>query len=59
MHDRGDPDDKILAVPVHDPYYEEFFAIADIPQHVLREIEYFFCNVQNARRQNGRDQGMG
>jgi len=42
MLDRGQPDDKILGVPLHDPYYEEFFDIADIPQHVLKEVEHFF-----------------
>jgi inorganic pyrophosphatase len=42
MLDRGEPDDKILSVPLHDPYYEEFFDIADIPQHVLKEVEHFF-----------------
>ena len=42
MLDRGEPDDKILAVPLNDPYYHEFFDIADIPQHLLKEIEHFF-----------------
>jgi inorganic pyrophosphatase len=42
MSDRGEPDDKILAAPLKDPYYEEFFDIADIPQHLLKEIEHFF-----------------
>ena len=42
MLDRGEPDDKILAVPLHDPYHEEWFDIADIPQHVLKEVEHFF-----------------
>jgi len=42
MTDRGEPDDKVLAVPLRDPYYEEFFDIADIPQHLLKEIEHFF-----------------
>jgi inorganic pyrophosphatase len=42
MRDRGEPDDKIIAVPVHDPHQMEFFDIADIPRHMLREIEYFF-----------------
>jgi inorganic pyrophosphatase len=40
--DRGEPDDKILAVPCHDPFYGEYFDIADIPQHYLREVEHFF-----------------
>ena len=39
MLDRGEPDDKILARRrCHDPYYEEFFDIADIPRHVLKEV---------------------
>ncbi len=42
MLDRGDPDDKILAVPWHDPRYEEYYDIADFPQHYLKEIEHFF-----------------
>jgi inorganic pyrophosphatase len=42
MLDRGEPDDKILAAPLRDPYYEEFFDIADIPRHLLKEVEYFF-----------------
>jgi inorganic pyrophosphatase len=42
MLDRGEPDDKILAVPSHDPFHEEFFDIADLPQHYLKEVEHFF-----------------
>jgi inorganic pyrophosphatase len=42
MLDRGEPDDKILAVPTNDPYYGEYFDIADIPQHYLKEVEHFF-----------------
>ncbi len=42
MLDRGDPDDKVLAVPSNDPFYGEYFDIADIPQHYLKEVEHFF-----------------
>ncbi len=42
MLDKGEPDDKILAVPAHDPHSEEFFDIADIAQHLLKEVEHFF-----------------
>ncbi len=42
MLDRGEPDDKILGVPLHDPYHQEYFDIADIPQHMLKEVEHFF-----------------
>ncbi len=40
--DRGEPDDKILAVPSHDPLHREYFDIADLPNHYLAEIEHFF-----------------
>jgi inorganic pyrophosphatase len=46
MRDHGQPDDKILAVPLRDPYYEEYFDIADLPQHLLREIDYFFSTYK-------------
>jgi inorganic pyrophosphatase len=42
MLDRGEPDDKVLAVPANDPFYSEYFDIADIPQHYLKEVEHFF-----------------
>ena len=42
MLDRGEPDDKILSVPVNDPFHGEYFDIADMPQHYLAEIEHFF-----------------
>lgn len=40
--DRGEPDDKILGVPWHDPRYEEYYDIADVPQHYLKEVQHFF-----------------
>jgi inorganic pyrophosphatase len=42
MLDKGEPDDKILAVPAADPFHNEYFDIADLPQHYLAEIEHFF-----------------
>ena len=47
MLDKGEPDDKILAVPMHDPYHEEWFDIADIPRHQLKEIEHFFQSYKD------------
>jgi len=47
MRDRGEPDDKILGVPLHDPGHEEYFDIADIPRHMLKEIEYFFATYKD------------
>ncbi|MBK6488927.1 MAG: inorganic diphosphatase [Gemmatimonadetes bacterium] len=42
MLDRGEPDDKILAVPSQDPLGVEYYDIADVPRHYLAEIEHFF-----------------
>lgn len=42
MLDRGEPDDKIIAVPSNDPFYNEYFDIADLSQHYLKEVEHFF-----------------
>ena len=40
--DLGAPDEKVLAVPINDPFFGEYFDIADIPQHYLKEVEHFF-----------------
>ena len=43
MKDRGEPDDKILAVPAHDPTFRDYHDIRDIPQHFLSEAAHFFA----------------
>jgi inorganic pyrophosphatase len=40
--DRGKADEKVLAVPIADPYSDGINELADIPQHTLRVIEHFF-----------------
>jgi inorganic pyrophosphatase len=47
MLDRGEPDDKILAVPLHDPYSLDLYDIADIPPHMLAEVQYFFSTYKD------------
>jgi inorganic pyrophosphatase len=42
MKDRGEMDEKILCVPAHDPLYEDYRSISDVPPHFLREVEHFF-----------------
>lgn len=42
MLDRGDPDDKVLAVPDKDPMYRDIHDLADVPQHFLAEVSHFF-----------------
>ncbi|HET9293023.1 MAG TPA: inorganic diphosphatase [Gemmatimonadales bacterium] len=40
--DRGAADEKVIAVPLNDPYAEGIHDIGDLPKHALREIEHFF-----------------
>jgi len=40
--DRGEADEKIIAVPLNDPYSEGVEDLADVPAHLLREVEHFF-----------------
>lgn len=42
MRDRDEMDEKILCVPAHDPLYDGYDSIADVPSHFLREVEHFF-----------------
>jgi inorganic pyrophosphatase len=47
MKDKGEPDDKILAVPVGDPFYRDYHDIGDIPQHFLAECAHFFATYKD------------
>lgn len=42
MLDQGMADDKVLAVPVNDPIFNDYQDIKDIPKHFLREVAHFF-----------------
>lgn len=47
MKDKGEPDDKILAVPVGDPFFRDYHDIDDIPQHFLAECTHFFATYKD------------
>lgn len=42
MRDDKGEDDKILAVALDDPAYNHYQSIAEIPPHVVRELDRFF-----------------
>jgi inorganic pyrophosphatase len=42
MLDRGQADDKVLAVPASDPLYNEYRDLDDVPPHFLKEVAHFF-----------------
>jgi inorganic pyrophosphatase len=43
MVDNAEPDHKVLAVPNHDPRYDQVHTIDQVFPHKLREIEHFFA----------------
>ena len=42
MSDEKGPDAKVLCVPAHDPRWDNVSDLADVPEHLLHEIEHFF-----------------
>jgi inorganic pyrophosphatase len=40
--DKGKGDEKVLAVPMRDPYSDDIKSLEDIPPHTLKEVEHFF-----------------
>ncbi|HET7041478.1 MAG TPA: inorganic diphosphatase, partial [Gemmatimonadales bacterium] len=45
--DKGRNDEKIIAVPLSDPYAEPIRDLGDLAPHSLREIEHFFQVYKN------------
>ena len=43
MQDNGLFDEKIIAVPLNDPFYSPFNNITEIPAHIMEEIKHFFA----------------
>lgn len=43
MEDQGRADHKVLGVPIGDPLWTKASRLADIPDHLLQELEHFFA----------------
>jgi len=46
MIDSGEADDKVIAVPVDDPRFNNVKDLADINSHTIKEIEHFFLTYK-------------
>lgn len=46
MIDGGEPDDKVIAVPLDDPRWETVKDLADINPHTIKEIKHFFLTYK-------------
>lgn len=42
MSDQGEQDDKIIAVHAHDPEYNHYSSINELPPHRMAEVKNFF-----------------
>lgn len=42
MTDDGESDEKIIAIPVNDPSYNQYKNISDLPAHIFNEMAHFF-----------------
>ncbi len=47
MIDNGEGDEKIIAIPCDDPFYNSYKDIKDIPKHILDEMEHFFTRYKD------------
>lgn len=45
--DKGEADDKIIAVLMGDPIYGQFKDIADLPEAVLKKLKHYFLTYKN------------
>ena len=42
MTDGGELDEKIIAVPLHDPNFKHYYDIKELPPHIFDEMMHFF-----------------
>jgi inorganic pyrophosphatase len=46
MNDQGEEDDKIIAVHTHDPEYNQYKSIRDLPEHRMKQVKRFFLDYK-------------
>ena len=49
MIDDGDPDDKLIAVPIEDPRWAQVEDLEDINPHTLKEMEHFYSTYKKIK----------
>jgi inorganic pyrophosphatase len=56
--DHGLPDEKVLAVPIKDPFSAGITDLQHVPPHALREIEHFFAVYKDLEGQHTETRGF-
>jgi inorganic pyrophosphatase len=59
MVDSGEVDNKIIAVPVADPRYNDILSLADLPDHTTKEIQNFFETYKLLQKKTVTINGFG
>jgi len=59
MVDGGEGDEKIIAVPVEDPRFNDIKDIKDVNPHTIKEIEHFFLTYKNLQNKKVVINGWG
>jgi len=57
MHDEKGGDNKVLAVPLHDPRWGNVGDLRELPPHLLEEIENFFLTYKKLESKEVRSDG--
>lgn len=58
MIDSGEPDDKIIAVPLDDPRWYEVKDLGDINKHTLKEMEHFYSTYKKLQNKEVQITGL-
>jgi inorganic pyrophosphatase len=59
MVDEKGPDEKILCVPINDPFWNYINSLADVPPHLLKEVENFFKIYKELEKKKTGVKGWG
>jgi inorganic pyrophosphatase len=55
--DKGENDDKVLAVPATDPQFDEIHDLSDLSRHFPTEVEHFFVTYKQLEGKKVESQG--
>ncbi|MFA5894686.1 MAG: inorganic diphosphatase [Candidatus Shapirobacteria bacterium] len=52
MEDEHGGDEKVIAVPLHNPHFKHVKKLKDLAPHLLDEIEHFWCTYKFLEKKN-------